>query len=72
MIHVGAASPGVPPHLTDQLMRGGKMFIPIGAAEGMQHIYLVEKDLVGNIEMKKLFGVRYIPFVFPVSLLKVC
>ena len=66
VIHVGCAASGnVPPHLTDQLKRGGRMFIPIGERDGAQYIYLVDKDAVGNVEMKKLFSVRYIPFVLP-------
>lgn len=67
-IHVGCAAPGIPPHLTDQLKRGGRMFVPIGEADGAQYIYLVDKDSFGNVEAKKLFGVRYIPFVPPLSL----
>ncbi|KAK4051189.1 hypothetical protein OIV83_003011 [Microbotryomycetes sp. JL201] len=58
-IHVGAASPDVPHKLIDQLAKPGRMFVPVGTSS--QTIYQIDKDKQGKVEMKKLFGVNYVP-----------
>ncbi len=37
------------------------MMIPVGKIDALQHIYLVDKDLNGNVEKTKVLPVRYVP-----------
>ena len=60
-IIVTAAPPYVPEALTNQLAPGGRMVIPVGAYE--QTLYLVTKDLDGNINMKPLLWVQFVPMI---------
>ena len=62
-IHVGAAAIELHDVLVRQLRSPGRMFIPVsdGGASGDQYIWVVDKDENGNIEKKKLYGVRYVP-----------
>lgn len=62
-IHVGAAAIELHEALVRQLRSPGRMFIPVsdGGASGNQYIWVVDKDENGNIEKKKLYGVRYVP-----------
>ena len=60
LIHVGAAAEKIPQVLVDQLAKGGRMFIPIGLDDNDQWIYVVVKDLNGNITAKKTLSVCYV------------
>jgi protein-L-isoaspartate(D-aspartate) O-methyltransferase len=60
-IIVTAAPPYVPEALTNQLAPGGRMVIPVGVYE--QTLYLVTKDLDGNINMKPLLWVQFVPLI---------
>ena len=60
LIHVGAAAEKIPKILVDQLAKGGRMFIPIGLDDNDQWIYVVDKDLNGNITAKKTLSVCYV------------
>ena len=60
LIHVGAAAEKIPKILVDQLAKGGKMFIPIGLDPNDQWIYVVDKDLNGNVTAKKTISVCYV------------
>lgn len=60
LIHVGAAAANIPQVLVDQLARGGKMFIPIGLDDNDQWIYVVDKDMNGNVSYKKTISVCYV------------
>jgi protein-L-isoaspartate(D-aspartate) O-methyltransferase len=62
-IHVGAASPGIPQALLDQLKAPGRMFIPVEEQDGSeeQNIYQVDKGKDGKITKEKICGVRYVP-----------
>ena len=59
-IHVGAAAEQIPKVLVDQLAKGGRMFIPIGLDPDNQYIYVVDKDLNGNVTCKKTISVCYV------------
>ena len=50
---MGAAAEKIPKVLVDQLAKGGRMFIPIGLDPDNQYIYVVDKDLNGNVTSKK-------------------
>ncbi len=62
-IHVGASATEVHQDLLDQLRSPGRMFIPVDASAGSssQHVWVVEKDVHGEVTRKKMFGVRYVP-----------
>ena len=60
LIHVGAAAEKIPKILVDQLAKGGRMFIAIGLDPNDQWIYVVDKDLYGNITAKKTISVCYV------------
>lgn len=59
-IHVGAAAAGHQQRLIDQLKCPGRLFIPV-EEEGLQHVYVVDKDAEGRVTKKKEYGVRYVP-----------
>lgn len=58
-IHVGAAAKEAHEVLIQQLRRPGRLFIPVG--EGMQYIWVIDKDVDGKVTRKKDMGVRYVP-----------
>ena len=60
-IVVTAAAPQVPPPLVQQLKRGGRMVIPIGAAFQTQQLMLVEKRADGALTTRQLMAVRFVP-----------
>lgn len=60
-IHVGASSDVIPEDLVDQLAKGGRLMIPVGGEFDMQFIYLIDKDIDGNVVYNKMLPVRYVP-----------
>lgn len=61
-IHVGAAAATMHEKLVEQLRRPGRMFIPVVDEGGDgQSVWVVDKDVEGSVERKRLFGVRYVP-----------
>ncbi|CCF52425.1 hypothetical protein NDA11_002012 [Ustilago hordei] len=62
-IHVGAAAPGIPEALLEQLKAPGRMFIPVEEQDGSgkQNIYQVDKGEDGEVRKKKICGVMYVP-----------
>uniref|UniRef100_A0A914ZLV3 Protein-L-isoaspartate(D-aspartate) O-methyltransferase n=1 Tax=Parascaris univalens TaxID=6257 RepID=A0A914ZLV3_PARUN len=60
-IHVGAAAPTLPPKLVEQLAPGGRMLIPVGAAHSDQRFLQVDKDEHGEVSVRDLMGVIYVP-----------
>ncbi|VDK42254.1 unnamed protein product [Anisakis simplex] len=60
-IHVGAAAPELPPKLLEQLAPGGRMLIPVGAAHSDQRFVQVDKDENGEVNIRDLMGVIYVP-----------
>ncbi|KAI1742806.1 protein-L-isoaspartate O-methyltransferase [Xylaria scruposa] len=62
-IHVGAAAAELHGELVAQLRKPGRMFIPVEDEQQRweQYIWVVDKDEQGNVEKKRLFGVRYVP-----------
>jgi len=61
-IVVTAASDHIPPALIKQLKKGGKMAIPVGSPFHVQNLMLVEKSEEGEIKMKNMLPVRFVPF----------
>jgi protein-L-isoaspartate(D-aspartate) O-methyltransferase len=62
-IIVTAASDHVPPPLITQLKNGGRMVIPVGHPFQVQHLMLVMKSKKGEIQMRDVLPVRFVPFV---------
>lgn len=61
-IIVSASAPQIPPPLLEQLKKNGKMIIPIGLGY-WQDLILVEKDENGNMSMRKLLPVMFVPLI---------
>lgn len=62
VIYVPYCYSELPSHLIDQLDRGGRMVICLGDTHG-KDIFLIDKDLSGNIMKSKLPGMTFIPIV---------
>jgi protein-L-isoaspartate(D-aspartate) O-methyltransferase len=60
---VTAASDHVPPPLIAQLKNGGRMVIPVGHPFQVQHLMLVTKSMEGEIQMRNILPVRFVPFL---------
>lgn len=62
-IIVTAAATHIPQPLIDQLKPGGNLVIPVGMTHFSQSLSLVKKDLDGEIEIKNILGVVFVPLV---------
>ncbi|XP_075493109.1 protein-L-isoaspartate O-methyltransferase 1-like isoform X2 [Primulina tabacum] len=58
-IHVGAASPEIPPALVEQLKPGGRLVIPVGNI--FQDLQVVDKNMDGSLSVRSETSVRYVP-----------
>jgi len=61
-IIVTAAATQIPGPLIEQLKAGGRMVIPIGRPYSHQELKLVEKNRDGDISIKDILGVAFVPF----------
>jgi protein-L-isoaspartate(D-aspartate) O-methyltransferase len=59
-IHVGASANQVPNEILEQLAFGGRLVMPLGPRED-QYIYIIDKDLKGNISYTKGLCVKFVP-----------
>jgi protein-L-isoaspartate(D-aspartate) O-methyltransferase len=59
-IIVTAATELMPAALIEQLKPGGRMVLPMGPS-GMQNLTVIDKDVTGRIEVRKLIPVRFSP-----------
>lgn len=62
-IIVTCAADHVPPPLIEQLKPGGKMVIPVGGVFQVQILMLVMKDEEGNVTVKNMLPVRFVPLL---------
>ncbi len=62
-IMVTAASDDIPPALTEQLLPGGRMIVPVGRPEGPQNLVLVTKDNDDAVEKQTVLPVAFVPLV---------
>ncbi len=62
-IIVTAAPLQIPKVLIEQLKPGGKMIIPVGENQLLQHLWIVNKDEKGVINKEKILPVRFVPMV---------
>ena len=61
-IIVTAAATHIPRPLIEQLKPGGRMVIPVGRPYSHQELKLVEKNRDGDISVKDVLGVAFVPF----------
>ncbi|HEV8297458.1 MAG TPA: protein-L-isoaspartate(D-aspartate) O-methyltransferase [Acidimicrobiales bacterium] len=59
---VSAGAPAVPPAIVDQLVEGGRLVIPIGAAPRAQHLWRFQRRGDALVEAD-LGGVAFVPLV---------
>ncbi len=59
LVTAGAAE--VPPPLLQQLKPGGRMIIPVGDADAIQSLTLIEKQADGRIRSTRVIPVRFVP-----------
>ncbi len=62
-IIVTAAPEKIPTVLINQLKKGGRMIIPVGQTNSMQHLWLIKKNINGIVEKEKILPVRFVPMV---------
>lgn len=60
-ILVTCAPDRVPPPLRDQLKTGGRLCIPVGPAGGEQELRLLEKTAAGDLVLRAVLPVRFVP-----------
>jgi protein-L-isoaspartate(D-aspartate) O-methyltransferase len=66
-IHIGAAAPSLPTlraTLLPQLTAPGRIFTPVGPDGGHQDIYVIDKDVQGNVTCRDVMGVRVSQLLF--------
>jgi protein-L-isoaspartate(D-aspartate) O-methyltransferase len=61
-IIVTAAASHIPPALIEQLKPGGNLVIPLGAPYQYQQLTLVKKDDAGELTIRDILGVSFVPF----------
>ena len=61
-IIVTAAATHIPEALIEQLKTGGRMVIPVGAQNRYQELTLIEKDENGELGIRGVLGVAFVPF----------
>ena len=62
-IVVTAAAESVPPALLQQLSPGGRLVMPVGGESSDQALLLVQKDSAGQINLREILPVRFVPFL---------
>ena len=61
---IGTAAPStIPDILVDQLAPKGIMILPVGGSVFDQSLFIVKKNLRGNVSIKRSLGVRFVPMV---------
>lgn len=61
-IIVTAAATHIPEALIEQLKPGGRMVIPVGQQNRYQELTLLEKDEDGQLKIRSILGVAFVPF----------
>ncbi len=61
-ILITAAVSEVPPPLVEQLRPGGRLVLPVGRPYASQDLTVVEKGLSGEVHLRSLLPVAFVPF----------
>ncbi len=56
-----AAAEKIPKPLIEQLAIGGRLIMPLGKQDGLQHLALIVKQDDGSIKRRRLLPVRFVP-----------
>jgi protein-L-isoaspartate(D-aspartate) O-methyltransferase len=64
-IIVTAAAERVPQPLIDQLVRGGRLVMPVGEHGWIQRLVVLHKTATGAIERREVLPVRFVPITGP-------
>lgn len=56
------SSDHVPPPLLAQLAPGGRLVLPLGPADGVQHLTVIARTPDGGFEARRVLPVRFTPF----------
>jgi protein-L-isoaspartate(D-aspartate) O-methyltransferase len=56
-----AAAEDIPQALLAQLATGGRLLMPMGGVDEIQHLVLFEKDASGGLHRRSLLPVRFVP-----------
>ncbi len=64
---VVTAGGSLPPALVAQLAPGGRMIIPLDQEDGGQMLTVVTRDSAGDVVLKDVLPVRFVPLVKPVE-----
>jgi protein-L-isoaspartate(D-aspartate) O-methyltransferase len=59
---ITAALGHVPPRLIDQLKVGGRLVIPLGPADALQQLTVIEKIGPNETRMRSIILVHFVPF----------
>ena len=62
-IMVTAAPEEIPELLTEQLVEGGVMVIPVGKQYEIQYLWVITKEAGGLIKKEKILPVRFVPMI---------
>ena len=62
-IMVTAAPEEIPELLIEQLAEGGIMVIPVGKQYEIQYLWVITKEVGGQIKKEKILPVRFVPMV---------
>ena len=62
-IIVTAAATHIPQPLIEQLKAGGNLVIPLNVSALHQELMLLEKDLQGNTQIRRILGVMFVPLI---------
>ena len=60
---VTAAPEEIPELLIEQLAEGGIMVIPVGKQYEIQYLWIITKEVGGQIKKEKILPVRFVPMV---------
>ena len=60
---VTAAPEEIPELLTEQLVEGGVMVIPVGKQYEIQYLWVITKEADGSIKKEKILPVRFVHMI---------
>ncbi len=59
---IAAAAPGIPPAITEQIVRGGRLVAPV-SQRGVEQVLVYTRDPDGLTEQRRLTAARFVPLV---------
>ncbi len=59
---IAAGAPGIPPAITEQIVRGGRLVAPV-SQRGVEQVLVYTRDPDGLTEQRRLTAARFVPLV---------